>query len=224
MPHATLPLWDDANTEQRIAKLRAHIDELYRYQLGAAVERVVATLRRHTPADDKESRDRDTIIALCEAHPNIFNMNCEPAHMTGSALIVHPPTQRVLLNHHKALDRWMQFGGHFDLETEPWRVALREAREESGLRQLSFLPNLKEPAPFDVDVHTIPARGERPAHLHLDLRYMVSTDAPGEAKASAESVEIRWLTFDEALALTHGSQELQRMLAKAQSIIAKTRA
>jgi 8-oxo-dGTP pyrophosphatase MutT (NUDIX family) len=219
MSHATLPLWDDADTEQKIAKLRAHIDELYRYQLGAAVVHVIAALQRHAPADDKEERDRATIIALCEAHPNIFNMNCEPAHMTGSALIVHPPTQRVLLNHHKSLNRWMQFGGHFDLETEPWRVALREAREESGLRQLSFLPKVKTPAPFDIDVHTIPARGERPQHLHLDLRYLLTTDAPGEAQISAESHEIRWLSFDEARTLTQDSQELQRMLNKASAAI-----
>jgi 8-oxo-dGTP pyrophosphatase MutT (NUDIX family) len=217
MSHATLPLYEDADIGQKLAKLRAHIDTLYRYQLGEAVDRVIAMLRRHTPADDKEARDRDTIIALCETHPNIFNMNCEPAHLTGSALVVHPPSRRVLLNHHKTLNRWLQFGGHFDLETEPWRVALREAREESGLRQLQFHPAMRDPAPLDVDVHTIPPRDGRPEHLHLDLRYLLTTDAPGDARASEESNAIQWVTFDEADGLAEGNIELLRMLRKARA-------
>jgi 8-oxo-dGTP pyrophosphatase MutT (NUDIX family) len=125
----------------------------------------------------------------------------------------------VLLNHHKTLNRWLQFGGHFDLETEPWRVALREAHEESGLRQLTFLPVTRDPAPFDLDVHTIPARDNKPEHLHLDLRYLLTTDAPGDARASEESNDIRWLTFGEADALADGNSELLRMLRKARAAI-----
>src|SRR4051794_11904130 len=55
-------------------------------------------------------------------------------HVTASALIVHPPSQRVLLRWHVKMRGWLQVGGHFDEdEHDPWEVACREAEEETGL-------------------------------------------------------------------------------------------
>jgi 8-oxo-dGTP pyrophosphatase MutT (NUDIX family) len=52
----------------------------------------------------------------------------------GSALVVNPSSRHVLLRWHERIGRWMQVGGHGDPgEHDPWQVALREAREETGL-------------------------------------------------------------------------------------------
>ena len=88
--------------------------------------------------------------------------------------------RRVLLLHHRKLDRWLQPGGHAEPgEADGEEVALREAREETGIAALRLHPDA--PRPLDVDVHAIPARGSEPAHLHLDLRYVVI--APDERRA-----------------------------------------
>jgi 8-oxo-dGTP pyrophosphatase MutT (NUDIX family) len=108
----------------------------------------------------------------------------------------------------------MQFGGHPEDETEPWRVALREAREESGLAHLVFVQQQAQPACFDVDVHEIPARGDRPAHLHLDLRYLLATDAPESAGVTDESNDVRWFALPE-LASLDLDPGVRRMIHKA---------
>lgn len=217
--HATLPLWADAPEAGRLEKLKQQVEDLYRYALGPAMNRIIAMLRAHPCADEKEARDRDFIIAQCMAHPTLFNMSCEHAHLTGSALVAHPASGRVLLNHHKKLGMWMQFGGHFDYEVEPWRVALREAHEETGLADLRFMPESPDPAPFDIDAHVIPARGGRPEHLHLDLRFLLATDSPDQAQATAESHAIRWLTLEETQTLTL-DPGVRRMLDKARGRMA----
>ena len=74
---------------------------------------------------------------------------------------------RVLLAHHRELKRWLQPGGHSDGDPDTLPVALREAREESGL-DVRALDN----AVFDIDVHGIPARGGEPAHLYFDVRFV----------------------------------------------------
>ncbi len=183
---------------------------------AAGIGEILSLLTAHTPADDKEARDRLQIIALCQQHPDIRSRECLPGHLTGSGLVVHAASGRALLNHHRKLDRWLQFGGHFEGEPLPDAVALREGREESGLADLRLAA--AAPAPFDIDVHTIPARGTQPEHLHLDIRYLLFTDNPEFAAPSAESHTIRWFDFahTQALPLTG---ELRRMIEKARRLL-----
>jgi 8-oxo-dGTP pyrophosphatase MutT (NUDIX family) len=175
-------------------------------------------LRRHVPGDEEEARDRDQILAFVLRHDHPFDRGILEGHLTGSAITVSADGRRVLLLHHRKLDRWLQPGGHGDPgESTGEQVALREALEESGIRGLAL--HGAAPRPLDVDVHDIPARGSEPAHEHLDLRYLVT--APEGATVApdlAEMHEIRWVPWDEVDALSpdHG---LRRALAKAREVV-----
>jgi len=178
-------------------------------------------LRRHAPADEEEAQDRDRILAFVRRHESPFDRAIAEGHLTGSAITVSADGSRVLLLHHRKLDRWLQPGGHGDPgETNGEEVALREALEESGIQGLTLHPTAEHP--LDVDVHDIPARGSEPAHEHLDLRYLVVS--PPDAVISpalAELHEIRWVPWAEVAALSpdHG---LRRALAKARALVAPT--
>jgi len=178
---------------------------------------LVDSLRRHVPADAEEARDRDRILAFVLRHDRPFDRGILEGHLTGSAITVSADGSRVLLLHHRKLDRWLQPGGHGDPgETTGEEVALREAFEESGIHGLRL--HAAAPRPLDVDVHDIPARGSEPAHEHLDLRYLaVAPESVVIAPDLAELHEIRWVPWDEvdALGPDHG---LRRALAKARAI------
>src|SRR5512134_1693642 len=96
-------------------------------------------LSRHAPADEEESRDRDAIAAFVARHESPFDRGIFEGHLTGSAITVSHDGTRVLLLHHRKLDRWLQPGGHGDPgERTGEEVALREAGEESGIAGLSL--------------------------------------------------------------------------------------
>jgi 8-oxo-dGTP pyrophosphatase MutT (NUDIX family) len=179
---------------------------------------LIDSLHRHVPADGEEAHDRDRILAFVLRHERPFDRAILEGHLTGSAITVSADGSRVLLLHHRKLDRWLQPGGHGDPgETTGEEVALREALEESGIRGLALHPTA--PRPLDVDVHDIPERGGEPSHEHLDLRYLVV--APEGAAVTpdlAELHEIRWVAWEEvdALGPDHG---LRRALAKARAIV-----
>ena len=170
-------------------------------------------LRRHHPEDAEETAHLATILAFVAAQARPFDRGLPHGHLTGSAFVVSPDGTRVLLLHHRKLDRWLQPGGHADPgEEDGEEVALREAREETGIGGLRLHP--EAPRPLDVDVHAIPARGSEPAHLHLDLRYVVIAPTGAALLRSAkETNALRWFGWEdlEALDLDSG---LQRGLAK----------
>jgi 8-oxo-dGTP pyrophosphatase MutT (NUDIX family) len=154
-------------------------------------------LRRHAPADAKEAGDLTEILAFIERHPDPFDRGIGEGHLTGSAIVVSASGDRVLMLHHRKLRRWLQPGGHAEPgECEGEAVAIREAREETGIEGLALHPSA--PRPLDVDVHPIPARGDEPAHQHLDLRYLVV--APRDStlrRLASEARALRWFTWAE---------------------------
>jgi len=135
-------------------------------------------------------------------------------HLTASALILHPPTRRVLLRWHDRLRMWLQVGGHGDPgEHDPVEIALREAREETSLTDLRVLSGL-----VHVVIVSVPAAGGEPAHEHADLRYVFATDDPDAARPENPRSPLRWLTFDEAQELM-GQDILGETLRRAEKLI-----
>jgi 8-oxo-dGTP pyrophosphatase MutT (NUDIX family) len=136
-----------------------------------------------------------------------------PLHATGSALVVHPPTQRVLLRWHRRQQAWLQVGGHADPgEVDPLAVARREAEEETGLTDLVAWPD--EPARLlHVVVVPVPPAGDEPAHHHADLRYVLATERPDEVRSESDDAPLRWLSVPAAHDLT-SEANLRETLAR----------
>jgi 8-oxo-dGTP pyrophosphatase MutT (NUDIX family) len=166
----------------------------------------------------------DRIVALVEEHADCFERTCRPGHITGAAWIVSADRRRCLLTHHRKLDRWLQLGGHADGQTQVEEVALREAREESGMSDFDLLPIAGGLLPLDLDVHLIPARYDaagkqiEDAHEHHDVRFLLVAHAGQDVTTSDESHEVRWFTTEEVLRLTD-EESVLRMLYKAAELI-----
>ena len=102
---------------------------------------------------------------------------------------------RVLLIHHRKLDKWLPLGGHIELEEDPEQAALREAREESGLdvELIGERPPTTEPgtraliAPRFLDIHRITE-----THEHIGLIYWARPRNGTLTLAELEHHDLRW--------------------------------
>ncbi len=182
-------------------------------------------LARYLDAFPAEAVMVDRICRLVETHPNCFDRTCRPGHITGAAWILSTDRRRALLAHHRKLDRWLQLGGHADGQWNVEQVALREAREESGLTGFDIVPINGVMMPFDIDVHEIPARYDaegqmiEDAHEHNDIRFLMVAHSGDEIRVSDESYEVAWFTPDEVLQRTN-EESIVRMLHKALELLA----
>jgi len=140
-----------------------------------------------------------------------------PLHFTASALVVHPPTRRVLLRWHHKLQLWLQVGGHGDPgEGDPLRIALREAAEETGLADLVPWPDA---ALRHAAVCQVPATAAESRHEHADLRFILATGTPEAIAPEDDSSPLRWLAMDEARALI-GANNLCHTLDRVAALFA----
>lgn len=137
--------------------------------------------------EDREQRDR--VRDFVEAYPQCFERRLAVGHLTGSSWIVSPDRKRVLLTHHKKLNRWLQLGGHADGNPDVFAVARREAQEESGLKNIRTLSRQI----FDIDVHLIPATPREAAHHHYDIRFIFEADPAEPLTISSESKDLAWV-------------------------------
>jgi 8-oxo-dGTP pyrophosphatase MutT (NUDIX family) len=135
------------------------------------VAAVVALLRGHVCCDEREEADRIAMLRFAEELADPFSREQEQAHFTASAFVVDEACEQTCLVTHEKLGRLLQPGGHVDAADPSLEAAaLREAREETEL-ELELHP--AAPRPFDLDIHPIPPRGGEPAHMHLDVRYLL---------------------------------------------------
>lgn len=151
----------------------------------------------------------DLFIALAADPGNPYVRERTQGHFTASSWLVSSDGARTLLTHHRKLGLWLQPGGHADGDRDLQRVALREAREETGLAGL-----VVEPGIFDLDRHWIPEHRGVPAHWHYDVRYVVRAGADERFVVSAESHALAWRGVVEVEADPAMDASLRRMARK----------
>jgi 8-oxo-dGTP pyrophosphatase MutT (NUDIX family) len=133
-------------------------------------------------------------------HKDAWTRTHSPGHFTASAFVFCPASSSVLLLHHQKLGRWLQPGGHCDGNNMFAETALRELEEETGIRghvAKSYFGASRFDVPFDLDIHSIPARKTEPQHLHFDARFLVLEDSRRSIPENSEGNRVKWWPLEE---------------------------
>ena len=171
-------------------------------------------LSGYQAAGETEAADLRRMTRLAASAPDPWSRSL-PLHFTASALVLHPESRRVLLRWHVRHGLWLQVGGHGDPgESDPLQIALREAREETGLTDLVPWPDASL---RHVAVCYVRPSATEPEHEHADLRYFLATANPDAIAPEDEHSPLRWLSVDEARELV-GGNNLRRTLDRADAL------
>lgn len=119
----------------------------------------------------------------------IDRTNYTPGHITTSCLVLTPDFEHVLLIYHTTLKRWLQPGGHIEINDHTLTAsAKRELLEETGLGNEAKCVGL-----VDLDIHTIPKNKKLPEHNHYDMRFLFIADKK-EVFAGSDASDAKWVS------------------------------
>ena len=184
----------------------------------------VDEIRAYTPQNEQEAADQRLILEYIRLFPdNILTRDNEIAHLSSSGFVVNADGTRVLMAHHNIYRVWAWTGGHADGEGDLLSVALREAREETGVEHIRPL----SPAIASLDILPVWGHVKRgkwvPSHQHLNVSYLLVADESDALQIrEGENSRVGWLPAERLLEYTNEWQMdgvYAKLLARARELL-----
>ena len=163
----------------------------------------IQDIKNYIPVNEQESKDKEIIIDFINKNEDVLTRENEVAHLTSSGFIVNKNRDKVLMIHHNIYNSWGWTGGHADGDSDLLEVAIKEAKEETGITNVR--PIIDDICCIDIlTVKGHIKKGKYIApHLHLSVAYVLEADETEEVKVKEdENSGVKWVDIDSVLELT----------------------
>lgn len=184
----------------------------------------IKDIMEYKPVNAQETQDKKIILDYIEKFPdNILLRENEFAHITSSGFIMNKEQDKVLMIHHNIRNTWAWTGGHVDGDTNFLHVAMKEAREETGINE--FTPLTDKIVALDIlPVYGHIKKGKYvSAHMHLSIAYILIADENETLKIKPdENSDVKWFSLDKLTEDYYDSKDLylyNKLILKAKQII-----
>lgn len=155
-------------------------------------------IKEFIPGNDQERQDKKILIHYIEQFPhNVLLRDNEVAHITSSGFIMNETLDKVLMVHHNILDTWAWTGGHADGDVDLLKVAIKEAKEETGIKQVTQLSD----SIASIDILPVPGHIKRgqyvSTHLHLSVAYiLIASEDETLVVKEDENSGVKWIPVE----------------------------
>lgn len=174
----------------------------------------IDAVKDYNPCNEQEMKDKEIILKYSRIFDDILTRDNEIIHMTSSAFVINKDRSKVLMVHHNIYNSWAWTGGHADGEKDLLSVAIKEAGEETGVKNL--IPVNNEIASIDI----LPVFGHVKKgifvspHLHASLAYIIEADETEKLIVKPdENSAVKWIPIDE-INLFSNEQHMKKVYDK----------
>ena len=149
--------------------------------------------------NEQEEKDKQTMLKYINTFDNILTRENELAHFTASSWAVNKERTKVLMVYHNIYQSWTWTGGHSDGEADLLKVAVKELKEETGVKNVKVLNDNNI---FSLEVLTVDGHVKRgkyvSSHLHLNVTYLLEVDEEEILHIKQdENSGVKWVPIEE---------------------------
>ncbi len=155
-------------------------------------------IKNYIPFNEQEEKDKVQFLKFIDNYDDVLTRDNIFGHFSASAFIVNKERTKMVVVNHIINGGWMYPGGHVDGEKDFLAVAVREVKEETGLKVNILDENI-------FSIQSVPIKGHIKhgkyvcAHLHFDVIYLMEADDKLPLSYQKdESKGVKWILFDEA--------------------------
>lgn len=155
---------------------------------------LIEQLKNYAPYNEQEKKDKEIMLKYLKDFDNAFTRDNEYGHFTASSWIVNKARTKVLMIYHNIYQSWAWTGGHADGETDLLKTAIKEAKEETGIKTLT--PLMKDI--FSIEIITVNGHVKKgnyvSSHVHLNVTYLLEADETEELTVKIdENSGVKWI-------------------------------
>ena len=154
-------------------------------------------LNAFVPSCPQEENDKEAFIEFVENNENCLSRENTAGHITVSSWIVNKDRTKVLFCYHNIYNSWSWVGGHADGNEELLSVAVKEAREETGVAVTPVDENI-----FSLEILPVSGHMKKgkyvPSHIHYNVTFLVEADENADISVCLEeNSAVGWLKLSE---------------------------
>lgn len=159
----------------------------------------IEAIKNYIPKNELEAQDKKVMLAYIEQHQdNILTRANEIAHICVSGFILNEQLDKTLMIHHNLYNSWGWTGGHADGNPDLLAVAIKEAREETGVQHVRPLSD----HPQSLDILPVLSHHKKGqlvnTHLHLTVTYLlIANESEPLMIKEDENSGVAWFPVDQ---------------------------
>lgn len=155
-------------------------------------------IEKYKPYNEQEENDKKIMLKYIDSFDDVLTRNNEFGHFTASAWVVNKERTKVLMIYHNIYKSWAWTGGHADGESNLLETAIRELKEETGVKNVKVLDN----DIFSLEIVCVNGHVKRgkyvSSHVHLNLTYLLEVDGKEELKIKEdENKGVMWVNIED---------------------------
>ncbi len=161
-------------------------------------------IEKYVPQNEQEEHDKSLMLEFINKFDDVLTRKNRIGHFTASSWITNKERTKILMIYHNIYNSWAWTGGHCDGDKNLLHVALKEAEEETGLKNIKALDsNIASLEIVTVDGHV--KRGEYvSSHVHLNCTFLLEANEGDLLKIKPdENSGVKWFGLDEAVEVTN---------------------
>ena len=179
------------------------------------IDNLKESLEQFTPYNEQEEVERKIMLKYINDFDDVLTRENEYGHFTSSTFVLNRERTKILMIFHKIYNSWAWVGGHSDGDNDLLYVAMKEAKEETGIKNIS--PICEDIYSLElINVNGHEKRGKYVgAHMHLNVTYLLEADEGDEIHIKEdENSGVKWVPIEEILNVTSEVWVRDRVYAK----------